>query len=484
MVNNGWKDKVKKVEDINSRNNKREEQGEVILFFSFDIVNSTQYKTENYYDWSFIIGDLFTNIRNRVQSSIKDAELWRILGDEAVFIARIKNEDAIAEYINIIYDIMDHTITDLMQGNIIRDFEDFSEKRSEEYRQRNILSLKAAAWIAEINRNPKNYCTSTENIFAIYEEQGKYRISEFLGNDIDCGFRISKFAMDRRLVISFELACILAKKTEELKNINIITYRKLKGIWKGRLYPIIWYHRFDKYRALPDTFYYDEIQENSIVQEYIKNHKGKSELFFNKEMFTLPSFALGKIAKDMGLDNKVERILRVIKSSDDAEDYISNPKLEFHCVAICYSLKENGILIIKRASRPSQYLDGIWEFGCAKANENESVIESITSEYRKDFGIKIKVFQQEGRMDRVPIVLSLYTVWKNNKQHKGIITLAEVDDGEIKLTDKHIKYQWIKETDVDKFCDDNKDMMVPDFKNTLMLAFQMYKSIREGEGKC
>ena len=48
---------------------------------------------------------------------------------------------------------------------------------------------------------------------------------------------------NRRMVISFELAYILAKDTDYLKNIHIITYKTLRGIWQNRLYPIIWLSR-------------------------------------------------------------------------------------------------------------------------------------------------------------------------------------------------------------------------------------------------
>lgn len=44
------------------------------------------------------------------------------------------------------------------------------------------------------------------------------------------------------MAISFELAYILSKDTDYLKNIYIITYKSLKGIWQNRMYPIIWYH--------------------------------------------------------------------------------------------------------------------------------------------------------------------------------------------------------------------------------------------------
>ena len=81
-----------------------------------------------------------------------------------------------------------------------------------------------------------------DNLLERYKLREGYGLIEFLGNDIDAGFRIKKETENRRMVISFELAYILAKDTDYLKNIHIITYKTLRGIWQNRLYPIIWYH--------------------------------------------------------------------------------------------------------------------------------------------------------------------------------------------------------------------------------------------------
>ena len=77
-----------------------------------------------------------------------------------------------------------------------------------------------------------------DNLLERYKLREGYGLIEFLGNDIDAGFRIKKETENRRMVISFELAYILAKDTDYLKNIHIITYKTLRGIWQNRLYPI------------------------------------------------------------------------------------------------------------------------------------------------------------------------------------------------------------------------------------------------------
>lgn len=72
-----------------------------------------------------------------------------------------------------------------------------------------------------------------------FKLQEEYGVFEFLGNDIDIGFRIKENTQKRRFIISYELAYILSKNIDYLMNIHIITYKCLKGVWQNRLYSII-----------------------------------------------------------------------------------------------------------------------------------------------------------------------------------------------------------------------------------------------------
>ena len=66
---------------------------------------------------------------------------------------------------------------------------------------------------------------------------------------------------DGRLALSFELAYLISQRTDTLSYLHIITYRRLKGVWKNKLYPIIWYHdpkayleKYQKEIAFEDSF--------------------------------------------------------------------------------------------------------------------------------------------------------------------------------------------------------------------------------------
>ena len=65
-----------------------EEKGSrtVELFFSFDIVNSSSYKDVNFYGWQEVLISLLTLLQRNVAKEIPDAQLWRVLGDEVIFL--------------------------------------------------------------------------------------------------------------------------------------------------------------------------------------------------------------------------------------------------------------------------------------------------------------------------------------------------------------------------------------------------------------
>ena len=101
---------------IQNLNQKREEPFErrsVEVFFSFDIVNSTAYKTLNFTGWSQVIVALFSKVQQLVAKKMPSAEMWRILGDEVVFIVPIKEKNDIFVYVNCIFEILNIMVSQL-----------------------------------------------------------------------------------------------------------------------------------------------------------------------------------------------------------------------------------------------------------------------------------------------------------------------------------------------------------------------------------
>ena len=62
------------------------------IFFSFDIVNSTKYKSATG-NWPLVIRSLLDTIRERVArtDNLSDSRLWRVIGDEMIFIIPVQS---------------------------------------------------------------------------------------------------------------------------------------------------------------------------------------------------------------------------------------------------------------------------------------------------------------------------------------------------------------------------------------------------------
>lgn len=481
-----------------SEDNKFSQKRDVILFFSFDIVNSTEYKTLNHVGWVKIINKIFGALRSSVEKDISGAEIWRILGDEAVFIIKVWDEDTLQRYVNKIYTILINTIYGIKSGKLLESV------NANEFC--NLLSLKAAAWIAAVSnietQNPEaSLLCEFDNIFERYKTTPGlvgYNMFEFLGNDIDAGFRISKRTLAGRFVLSYELAYIISRRTESLSYLNIITYEQLKGIWRGALYPIIWYHDprayldcYNKEIKFEDSFSYDAYDSEELIKHYFDNHlEGQRGAIRDSKMFTDIHYALEKIKFDRGLDKKIEYIFNAMHdSTHNQKVFIDSELMQVHCAAVCFKYDQGKvkILVFKRSPERAKF-GGKWEFGCAKAVISESIKNRLIKEYKEDFKIDIAPVCDSGRDSDEPIPIALYSVnheatsISNAKTDKGIIVLAEIvgeyDVNKFEKTQKHDEAKWISDIDIEAI-NDKLDDAVPDFKATIKRASEMIHSIKE-----
>ncbi|HOF35053.1 MAG TPA: hypothetical protein PLV94_13430 [Spirochaetota bacterium] len=64
---------------------------------------------------------------------------------------------------------------------------------------------------------------------------------DYIGPDIDIGFRISKYSQPNKLIVSDKIAYIYSNIFYDLYNFKIISNDKLKGVWNDNKYPIIEY---------------------------------------------------------------------------------------------------------------------------------------------------------------------------------------------------------------------------------------------------
>lgn len=461
----------------------------VELFFSFDIVNSSGYKERNRFDWPLVLRRLLNTLQNQVVRKFEgSAILWRVIGDELIFATPISEIDAIHENIKLIFGIVSTLSFQLKTGDFFKTF--FPEKEYKHLYTSNTLSIKAAAWIAIVARCEE--LSDFENLSVSYarpENQGD--LQEFLGPDIDAGFRVKQYTKAERLAVSFELACILSERTESLRCLHIMSYQHLKGVWHEGYYPIIWYHSPQVAGNIEfrDSFRYDERATDQIICKYLERDRlSKDEVDpeskISVRMYYDVIYAIQKLKADYTLDPKIQAIKKAIIESQNfcvkspTLFFEDSSRLKMHFAVVCYYTEQRAVLIAKRSDSKS-FLPGVWEFGCVKSIFGNDLIEKIKQEYKNDFGVEIELVVDQDRVeDMQPIPLAIYSIDQSEggKSHEsrkeiGLILLAKIikpfEIEKFQPTGKHSKLRWIREDEVADFGED----AVSDFKETLKKAF-------------
>ena len=492
----------------------QDHKAEVNLFFSFDIVNSTKYKSITTY-WPKIMKCLLKYIKDMVFSEIEssDLSLWRVIGDEIVFVLKIRSIDEMREAVDNIFYITQLISAKLKNGSFQERLENQSivKNELEIIKIQNNLSIKSAAWIAAVNEEINS---PYDNIIDYYESGwNKRQIIDYIGKDIDTGFRIKSETFSRKLIISIEIAYFLSKKylndLEKNKsynkivdkryydNIVIMDYKKLKGVWGEGLYPLIFYHNKCKTVdvnneseniSFDDSFEYDEPENIEIVRRYflrkkIKDIKENKENFLMDDMYK-PEIAIDKIIKSKYLYKKLEYIKGIcplegvdITNNGVKERKDENP-IELHCAVVCCDVENKRILSMKR-SESHLTKPGKWDFGCSKAESNKEIEDSIKDQYKSNFGIEIELYKNNKRSEKNVNPLFVYEFEKENSGIiKGLIFVAKISNEnkeniseDFKGNYKYKKLIWIKENELDNFVIDEKDNLVTDFENTARYVF-------------
>lgn len=477
----------------------------VLLFFSFDIVNSTLYKAMTG-NWPLIISSLLEDIQTRVHriDTLFTSSLWRVIGDEVIFLLPVQSESELTDAVEAIFEVTQRISISLKSGKFFDALKDqtLSPQEINILKSQNTLSIKATAWIAVVNKKLES---PFDNIAIDYmaNEHNRHSISEFLGQDIDTGFRLKSYTQDRRLCLSVELAYLL-NSTSRQKCLHILDYVRLKGVWNESLYPVIWYYNSEvlkkcqlemlgKGDAIPfaNSFRYDETDNNEIVKKYFlrgqphRKHnkkKKKGEDSADPGRFELAAsmysadYALRKIAVDKNLLPKIQ----YIQDHFCDEQIIAQTApyaypLSLHCAVVCCDVANKKVLIAHRGQDHNTN-PGRWEFGCAKASAKETLVQSITEHYQKAFGAKIELVMNSSRHDVQPLPIAVYELEKAaDNILKGMIFVAKVtnavDPAHFRAESEHDAIAWIGEDEINNYAQEN---VVTDFHNTLQSVFKKF----------
>jgi len=224
---------------------------ELILFTSFDLVNSTEYKSLNS-NWPEIIHIFYSNISAEVVDLNKhwgiNIEYFKLIGDEYVTKLVITSDN---------FKLLPTIIKGIYQLLVkVNDGKEAVNKK---------LGLKGTCWLALID--------DVNNIKTRY-----FGNEDYLGTQIDEGFRLTKHSYKKMLALSPELTYIIFSKFEDQiiwqNNVRLFGYAILKGIWNNRYYPIILYCENILSEA-PYDFNYNKVVE-FLDANYIDNKRVNS----------------------------------------------------------------------------------------------------------------------------------------------------------------------------------------------------------------
>ena len=244
------------------------------LFLSVDMDNSTAFKSTEP-RWPFVIHNFYEDVVREIRNVCPRFNVWKYIGDEVTFWRRLEPGDDVGRLV---------ADTHAALGRIRANLDGIEDHHH--VKTRNVVSAKATIWAAaaefvkraNLQRDLKtgyrhpNRIIIDEHILGVIEREhaGQVRIYDFIGPDIDIGFRTSHFAHRGFLLVSAGLAHALLGDVgaDAARRMKIVSYQRLKGVWNDRPYPIVWYT--DDWTDIADKFYYDERWSNPVVEQVLR----------------------------------------------------------------------------------------------------------------------------------------------------------------------------------------------------------------------
>lgn len=227
----------------------------VVMIMSVDLSGSTAYKTaavdeQGAAHWIDAFAAFFTELplylmgqvaaHSVHRDDVPDFSVWKVMGDEILFIAKPRDVDEAGLI-----------IAALRQAIL-----EFDRSLAERWP----LRVRSAAWGAEIGtRNRAIEIPEMPNS----RDGSPYR--DYLGPDIDMGFRLSGHARAGELIIAPLLAeCLCARPHPELR-LHPIGAESLKGVAQGRPVPLILATKISEQGTLRNPAMQQEVSPASLL---------------------------------------------------------------------------------------------------------------------------------------------------------------------------------------------------------------------------
>lgn len=358
------------------------------IFYSFDLTNSTQFKIQHPDFWVNSIRGFFAEIKLIMQQKCEEIDIqgpikvWRLVGDEVLFYQKIITPKDCFYSVPLAKTVLNEINATVQKKELTRE----------------LLSVKATVWCArakypsseEISPDMENTREGGCRNYIHIDEDNINRL-DFLGPDIDTGFRLANLSTRNRLIVSADLAYLYQnddKFSSEIKEefslneapkalMKIVCLQKLKGVWAGRSYPIIWFE--EDWDTLDKSFQYDDEVESDFLYK-IKNQTPRHQELSH----------LLQIYDERGCTDRMTKFMNCISQikSETRHTFISKMRtLEFHCAPVC--VNEKGEILVAKRPSEKNIKPNHWEFGCGQLDLDQTIEDCLVTTCQDDFGITV-----------------------------------------------------------------------------------------------
>ena len=455
-TNTDYTDNIKNIKTSSMETSKEKTNKGTLFFLSFDLVNSTKFKTLEPGNWIQKIKSFYELVEKHAHSISEEAYIWKKQGDEVLLYFTLKNIQELQNVFGKIHTLLNELIKIVADGE-----------------GKGTLSVKATFWTALVTTSDKGFAvSSTEDTvsdfnLAIEEPMGGY---DFIGPDIDFGFRIAAKNAGGILCVDPKIIAMLKQRSPNI-SINyfaIVDFVQLKGIWKDRFVPIIWHHpNLDK----PETIFpYDESKRNELVAILLNN---KSAVIHEQNINSII-----KVFEDINKKDVIERLIDCMPSFEISTGRMPNNRIaEVHIVAIVFNTEKDKVFCAKRATE-KHTLANLWENGCCQLERSNDSLENIVkTHYKKEFNIEIAEFKMDTSMGYKALhIVGAYSFTnKFNKNIPGFIITAIAGIPSVDQFDKskHSQVKWFSLDEIENLADGE---IVQGFKKRIKCAHQLWQT--------
>ena len=229
------------------------DKSSVAMFMSADLSGSTAFKSEAQADskgpaWVGAFEEFFREVPLIMmgqiaaafmsEDEIPECSVWKVIGDEIVFLAHPKSAREA------------QLLTNAFYNTVIN----YDNKIFERWP----LRVRGCCWAAQISKRNRQI-----EIPEMMGSDSSQTYVDYLGPDVDAGFRLAGFVGRGHLIVSSNLVQLLAglEQSEGIQ-FHYIGRKVLKGVYKGRPYPLFLMTRKDR---MPRTWEWEAEQDEGLL---------------------------------------------------------------------------------------------------------------------------------------------------------------------------------------------------------------------------